>query len=71
MMDGIPRLKSNTFAKLTKSSSTDYSIRKNIQETIDETIDKFELLIDSFTTKQEMLDQFKQNDEKEYEDDDV
>ena len=71
MMDGIPRLKSNTFAKLTKSSSTNYSIRKNRQETIDETIDKFELLIDSFTTKQEMLDQFKQNDEKEYEDDDV
>ena len=56
MMDGIPRLKSNTFAKLTKSSSTNYSIRKNRQETIDETIDKFELLIDSFTTKQEMLD---------------
>lgn len=30
---------------------------------------KFEMLIDDFTTKQEQLDQFKQNDEKEYDDD--
>ena len=73
MMDGIPRLKSTNFAKLTKSSSNNYSIRKGgpRQETLDETLDRFELLIDSFTTKQEMLDQFKQNDEKEYEDDNV
>ena len=73
MMDGIPRLKSNTFAKLTKSTSNNYSIRKGAprQESLEETLDKFELLIDSFTTKQEMLDQFKQNDEKEYEDDEV
>ena len=28
MMDGIPRLKSTNFAKLTKSSSNNYSIRK-------------------------------------------
>jgi hypothetical protein len=31
IMDGIPRLKSNTpFAKLTKSSSNNFSIKKNL-----------------------------------------
>lgn len=72
IMDGIPRLKSNTpFAKLTKSTSNNYSIKKGQprQETLEDTLDRFELLIESFHTKQEMLDQFKQNDEKEYDGD--
>ena len=38
-------------------------------ESVEQTMKKFEMLIDDFTTKQEQLDQFKQNDEKEYEDD--
>lgn len=59
IMDGIPRLKSNTpFAKLTKSTSNNFSIKKGAprQETLEDTLDKFELLIENFNTKQEMLD---------------
>jgi len=38
------------------------------QEAVEETMHKFEQLIDNFATKPEELDQFKQNDEKIYED---
>jgi hypothetical protein len=53
-MDGIPRLKSNTpFSKLTKSFSNGFSSKKNMprQETLEETLDRFEMLIDNFGTK--------------------
>ena len=38
------------------------------KEAIEETISKFNMLIDNFITEQSELDQFKQNDEKLYED---
>ena len=58
--EDLKKLSSNPF-KIGRSPSSNLYKKnsKNRNEAVDETMAKFEGLIDSFTTKQEQLDQFK------------
>lgn len=66
-VENFGKVLSNPFTKLTRGGKSTSRIKK--QESVEQTMKKFEMLIDDFTTKQEQLDQFKQNDEKEYDED--